>query len=155
MGHPSWRCAPGFPLLPVPVRVGQAQSWHCPCFWVLKVPQLILLAFLVCCLCWEGPSLLPEGAEQQPSLSAPGPVQSPSSGLPHGKTFRDMNPLFCSVRRVCNTTKKVQVYWWLVIWPWPGRLYKLQILSEFSFLENCGFVATTVATLLCTHILPV
>lgn len=43
--------------------------------------------------------------------------------------------------------------WWFVIWPWPGRLYKLQLLSECSFLENWGFVATV--SLPCSDMLPV
>lgn len=58
VGHTSWGWAPGFPWLLVPVWAGQAHSRHCPCFWELKVHQLILLAFLACCLFWEGASFL-------------------------------------------------------------------------------------------------
>lgn len=137
VGLPSWGCAPGFPWLPVPAWARQAHSWHCPCFWVLKVHQLYSLLSWRAASAGKGPHFW-----QGVSLSAPGPLQAPPSWLPHGKTFRDMDPLLCSVRRVCNTAKKVQVCWWWVIWPWPERLYELQILSECSFLENWVFVAT-------------
>lgn len=154
---PSWGCAPGFPCLPVPVWAAQGHSWHCPCFWELKVCQLILLAFLACCFCWEGPSLL--GVL---SRSSPYRLLAQSRVLP--ADFPMVKPL--ETRTLCfalleefaiqlkNAAKKVEVCQWLVIRPWPGRLYKLQILSGCSFLENWGFVATFLS-LPCCDILPV